>query len=365
MTGHPVRTGLVPAPITVPITAPTTAPTTAPITAPTTAPITVPITVLTGTALPTAAWSAWSCVVRLVVSDPSALRPAAADLQALMNRVERAASRFQVSSELSRANANAGRPTVVSRTLVELVTTALGAASQSSGAVDPTLGADLDRIGYDRDISLIGDSESAVRPASPFRPSWRDVGLDPTFGLLTVPRGCALDLGATAKAQTADWAAAQLARRYACPVLVEIGGDVAVAGDKTDWQLTVAERNGDHGQQITVRGGGVATSTTTVRRWRRGADLVSHLIDPATGSPAAGRWRTASVAADSCVHANTCSTAAIVLGDEAMSWLTEQRVAARLVDRAGQVVTLGGWPQDQPPGDAARVQRHLVRTWTC
>jgi thiamine biosynthesis lipoprotein len=57
-----------------------------------------------------------------------------------------------------------------------------------------------------------------------------------------------------------------------------------------------------------------------------------------------GRWRTASVAADSAEHANTCSTAALVLGDGALSWLTGQRVAARLVDRDGGIVTIGGWP---------------------
>jgi thiamine biosynthesis lipoprotein len=50
------------------------------------------------------------------------------------------------------------------------------------------------------------------------------------------------------------------------------------------------------------------------------------------------------VAADSAEHANTCSTAALVLGDGALSWLTGQRVAARLVDRDGGIVTIGGWP---------------------
>jgi thiamine biosynthesis lipoprotein len=255
---------------------------------------------------------------------------------------------------------------VVSQTLVELVGAALDAASQSSGAVDPTLGADLDRIGYDRDITFVGDSEHPVLPAPAARPSWRDVGLDRTFGLLTVPRGCALDLGAIAKAQTSDWAAAQLRRRYGCDVLVEIGGDVSVAGDKTDWQLTVAERGGDRGQQISLGRGGLATSTTTVRRWRRGGDPVNHLVDPATGSPAAGRWRTASVAADSCVRANTGSTAAIVLGDNAMPWLTELGVAARLVDRAGQVVTVGGWPPDQPSSGQARLtDRNPTGTRPC
>lgn len=43
---------------------------------------------------------------------------------------------------------------------------------------------------------------------------------------------------------TADWAAERLHHRYGCDVLVEIGGDLAVAGTKTDWQVQVAERGG-------------------------------------------------------------------------------------------------------------------------
>ncbi|MGX7681913.1 FAD:protein FMN transferase [Jatrophihabitans sp. DSM 45814] len=309
--------------------------------------------------LPTATWSEWSCLVRLVVSDPRALEPAVADLQALMHRVDRAASRFRIDSELNWANVNNGRPVAVSRTLVNLVETALGEASRSSGAVDPTLGRDIVRLGYDRDITLIGDSDLPVEPRpgngsaaadDEYRQSgWRDVKLDRFAGLLTVPTGCALDLGATAKAQTADWAAEDLRDRYDCDVLVEIGGDIAVAntsrsGRRGSWQIAVAEKAGGPGQQVTLAAGGLATSSTVIRRWQRGDVEISHIIDPASGRSAAGRWRTVTVCADSATHANTCSTAAIVLGDEALIWLRTQRVAARLVDRTGAVVTIGGWP---------------------
>jgi thiamine biosynthesis lipoprotein len=296
---------------------------------------------------PTAIWSNWSCLVRLVVTDPTALLPAAAQLEAMMARVEGAASRFQIDSELNWANANAGRPVAISRTLVNLVDTALGEASRSSGAVDPTIGRDLVRIGYDRDIHLIGDSHEAVPDAPQGRPTWRDVKLDRFAGLLTVPAGCALDLGASAKARTADWAAADLHDRFGCDVLVEIGGDLAVAGRKRDWQVTVAERGGElgpHSQQVSLSSGGMATSTTTIRRWQRADAEINHIIDPVSGNTAGGPWRTVTVAAASATHANTCSTAAIVLGHNALAWVRGQGVAARLIDRSGEIVTVGGWP---------------------
>ncbi len=295
-------------------------------------------------ALPTAIWSDWSCLVRLVVTGEHALEPASLQLQALMGQVERAASRFRSDSELCRANANAGRPVAISRTLSRLVDGALGAARRTNGAVDPTLGRDLVRLGYDRDITLIGDRTAEAAPRSADRGRWRDVRLDRTSDLLTVPAGTALDLGATAKAQTADWAATAIAQRYGCSVLVEIGGDLAVAGAKDDWQVTVAERGGGAGQRLRVHRGGVATSTTTVRHWRAGGAQLHHIVDPATGAPATGRWRTATVAAADALQANTCSTAAIVLGHDAVDWLSTQPVAARLVDRDGAISTVGGWP---------------------
>jgi len=290
----------------------------------------------------TATWSDWSCLVRLVVTDPAALELAAIDLRKLMRQVEGAASRFQLDSDLNWANANAGRPIAVSHTLVRLVETALGEASRSGGAVDLTLGRDLERIGYDRDFRLVADSDEPV-DSRIRRADWRDVRLDTVTGLLTVPRRTALDLGASAKAQTVDWAATELAGRYGCGVLVEIGGDVAVAGDRT-WQLTVAEKAGSSGQQVAMHSGGIATSTTVVRTWQRAGERMHHILDPATGLPAAGCWRTASVAASSATHANTCATATIVLGDAGLPWLVGQQVAARLVDRAGAVTTIGGWP---------------------
>jgi thiamine biosynthesis lipoprotein len=164
-------------------------------------------------------------------------------------------------------------------------------------------------------------------------------------GLLTVPVGTALDLGATAKAWTADRAAHQLATRYDTAVLVELGGDLAVAGARPDgWCIRVAEREGEDGQLVLVRSGGLATSTTTVRTWRHEGRDVHHLVDPRTGRPTDGPWRTATVAAPTALAANVASTAAIVEGTDAPAGLAAQGLAARLMARDGAVTTTAGWP---------------------
>ena len=85
------------------------------------------------------------------------------------------------------------------------------------------------------------------------------------------------------------------------------------------------------------------------RRWLRGDQLIHHIIDPRRGLPAASPWRTVTVAAPTCVQANIASTASIVRGRPALSWLRRLGVAARLVDSTGQVTTVGSWPD--PDGD--------------
>src|ERR1700712_4794224 len=90
--------------------------------------------------LGTVTFGAWSCTVRLVMGNERGLDLATTDLVNLLARVEVAASRFRIDSELSRANALAGRPVPVSRLLTDLVGAALDAAARTDGAVDPTLG---------------------------------------------------------------------------------------------------------------------------------------------------------------------------------------------------------------------------------
>ena len=108
--------------------------------------------------------------------------------------------------------------------------------------------------------------------------------------------------------------------------------------------MRVAERADGPGQVVVLRHGGLTTSTTTVRHWQRGGLNVHHIIDPRTGAPADGPWRTASVYAPTALAANVASTAAIVLGENAVEWLTSRNFAARLVGADGQVHTTAGWP---------------------
>jgi thiamine biosynthesis lipoprotein len=186
-------------------------------------------------------------------------------------------------------------------------------------------------------------------------PGWQAIQFDAANRLVRLPRGVELDLGATAKALASDLAAAAaMAAAGSGGVLVSLGGDIAVAGEAPDggWPVQISEdsaapiRAGE--EVIAIKAGGIATSSTTVRRWMRGDVLLHHIIDPATGLPAAGPWRTVTVVAGTCVDANIASTAAVVMGTEAVSWLESRRLPARLVDGRGEVQRVGGWPVPEP-----------------
>jgi thiamine biosynthesis lipoprotein len=310
-----------------------------------------------------AAWQALGTSVHLLVTDlqalPSARRMLTEDLAAL----DAACSRFRADSEivaLDRAPADGrGRtgPVRISPLLAEALAVALRAARLTDGDVDPTVGGALSAAGYDRDFALVRPDGPPVRLTVRSVPGWREVELDEAAGLVSLPSGVQLDLGATAKAWAADRAAARIGAELGCGVLVNLGGDIAVAGvtPPGGWRIRVQDVTGQPEDPpagpsavISIHSGGLATSSTAARRWRRGGDVLHHILDPRSGLPAAPVWRTVSVAAATCTDANAASTAAIIRGEAALAWLAGLRLPARLVAESGAVVTLGGWPPEQP-----------------
>jgi thiamine biosynthesis lipoprotein len=271
----------------------------------------------------TAGWAAIGTTAVVRVAEPVNLPVATRILQDELARIDRAASSYRLDSDLAKLISRAGEVVAVSDALHEAVAVAVAAAAASDGLVDPTLGAE---------------------------PGWRDIEL--LDWALRIPAGTILDLGATAKALAADRAAAAIAQATGgAGVLVSLGGDIAVAGDspRDGWPVHVTDdhRSGPDapGQTVTLFSGALATSGTTVRRGPGG--LGHHIIDPRTWRPADGPWRTASVTAANCVDANTASTAAIILGEQAPEWLEDHGLSARLVDYGGSVVTVGGWPESE------------------
>jgi thiamine biosynthesis lipoprotein len=300
--------------------------------------------------LPAARFPALGSSAVVLTTDAAALDDAVARVTEQIAAIDQACSRFRDDSELSALNRAAGRALVVSPLLLRAIQVARRAASQTDGLVDPTVGATLVALGYDRDFRSVPPTGPELRGSISRPVPWRRIEVDAERSQVRLPKGTSLDLGATAKALAVDLAVEAAAKDRDNGVLVSIGGDLAVAGSPPDggWPVLVTDdhaRDDDpDGQTIKLIGGALATSGTTVRQWTRGERPLHHVIDPRTGEPAQVHWRTVSVAAATCVDANIAATAAIVLGLFAPAWLEERGLPARLVSPSGTVVHVAGWP---------------------
>lgn len=295
-------------------------------------------------------WRLWTVDARLVVTDPAALEQAIETCRRITEEVDELASRFRADSLVRRLELTGADQTPIPAVFSALLREALAAAELTDGDLDPTLGRAMQALGRPAASTSThtlddGTRLALVDPA----PMWRRIRLDTTRDLLTMPAGVLIDLGATAKAQTADWCARAIAEQTGSGVLVSLGGDLATAGPGPDggWQVHVQDLPDDPEQVVTLRPGlALATSSVQKRRWTTSGQAAHHILDPRTLTPAPLAWRSVTVAAPSATLANTLSTASLVRGRRALRLLADHGLPARLVDLDGQVTALNGWPSE-------------------
>ena len=285
----------------------------------------------------------WRTTLRLLVRadiDPAHLQRFLLDEAA---RLEESVSRFRDDSELSAVNRRPGQWVEVSWYFVSVLTAAIEAAEATDGLVDPALGGHVDAAGY-----RTWRADGASTPEWPGIPHglWQGIEIEPGSGAawVRIPPGAQLDLGAIAKAWLADRLAEQL-WRTGHPALADIGGDIRAIGADPQWVLDVDTGGVRTGSvPFAVPDAGLATSGTDRRQWRgAGGRRRHHIIDPRTGDSAVTPWRTASVLAATAQQANAASTAAVILGEQAPSWLASLGVDGLLVSDEG-AVAVGRWP---------------------
>ena len=247
--------------------------------------------VMTGAAK--VAWSALGTTAEVVVTDADALSRRIARCWPRWPRSTRPAAASGRTPSWSRSTARPAGPCRSARCSARRSTSPWRRRGAAAESVDPTVGAALLAAGYDDDFARLPADGPADRGAPRARLARRSAATA-TPGTVTVPRGVQIDLGATAKALAADRAARAAA--LAAPgvgVLVSLGGDVAVAGPPPGdgWPVGVADdhRDGRPAATVLLREGGLATSSVTQRRWRRGGRVMHHILDPRTGAPVAPR----------------------------------------------------------------------------
>jgi thiamine biosynthesis lipoprotein len=247
--------------------------------------------------------------------------------EAEFHRLERLLTRFDPGSELSRLNEN--RFIEAGTDLVEVVELALAGREATGGRFDPTVHDALVEAGYDRTFDELPGDGPAPAAGSPCGGTVRVNG-----NMIELEDGVRLDLGGIGKGYAAEKAATILAA--AGPCLVNAGGDIALRD--IGWTIAVQPQ-----LTLELEGGGLATSGRDRRAWQRDGRELHHLIDPATGEPAACDLLRATVVAPDAIQAEIWAKALFLAGSHAAAAEADaQRLPCVLVTRSGEIRLAGG-----------------------
>ena len=236
------------------------------------------------------------------------------DVEAVLARIDRAASTWRDDSDASRFNrAAAGEWVAVSKDLVTLVETAREIHEQSEGAFDITVGPLVQLwAGGVPSAAVIAETRGCVgMRLVESRPATAEAGA----ALRKSQAGVEIDLSGIAPGYAVDRIGERLLELGSPAHLVELGGEVRAWGQPSEgrsWRVRLRDVDDGRGQPQEIDlAAGIAVATSTCRPGRSP-------IDPRTGRPVASisgsSGRTATVRSASCATADAWAVAAIVLG---------------------------------------------------
>ena len=278
------------------------------------------------------------------------------DASAHLRELEARWSRFEPASEISRLNTSAGASLVVSAPTVALIELGIEGWRVTNGYFDPTVFGDVVRAGYDRSFCEITE-QTACSATSSFRRGCDGIDVDPSSSTVRLPAGVAVDPGGIGKGLAADLVIDALGAAGAEGALVNVGGDVRVAGASpaAGWVIELSQAGSSRPRE-TVRliDGAVATSATAYRSWFRSGTRKHHLIDPRTGEPIDNDIVSVSVATARGWQADVLTKAIFVAG------VRDGLELADALDAAALIMTADGVRHANPPWcDLATPQRPL------
>lgn len=264
-----------------------------------------------------------------------------------LHQLERRWSRFVPTSELSELNRAGGHARTVTPDTLRLVESMVRAWRATDGAFDPTLLVPIVGLGYaaSRDGETLRTSLSAdARTVGDVE----RIAIDRQEREVRLPCGTVIDPGGIGKGLAADIVAGEMLAAGCSGALVEIGGDVSIAGAAPmsgGWSVTIPSLDRPDADCVAhLDSGGVATSATRKRSWIHDGMRHHHLLDPASRTPTTGDVVACTVIASTGAWAETFTKVAFVRGVDAALAVYECRALAGAITTAdGAVHTSSRW----------------------
>lgn len=242
-------------------------------------------------------------------------------------------SRTKEGSEIYQINHAAGEWTMVSDETINLIQAALDYCQMTAGEIDITIAPVKDLWDFseteDRDMPPTSDIEQKLTHVG-----YSLVEIKGNKVRLNDPEA-AIDLGFIAKGYIADHIRAFLLENGVKSALINLGGNIAVIGEKPDgnaFQIGVQKPFAPAGTYCTtVSSSQKITGTSSVvtsgiyeRCFEYNGKLYHHIIDTETGMPAQTDLAGVTIITDSSLHADALSTTCLLLGlDRGVSYIED------------------------------------------
>jgi FAD:protein FMN transferase len=228
-------------------------------------------------------------------------------------------TRFSETSELMALNRSSGEWVSVSAELYGLVHEAYGYNAETKGLFDPSILGALEGAGYDKSMDEIrARGAGSARVPGPVRIDFQETEFNPATSAIRLPHGLRIDLGGIAKGWIAERAAHVLVE-FSDACAVNAGGDLFAIGlpaAESAWDIGLEDPRDERATLAALRvgPGAVATSSIAKRRWQQGAQMMHHLIDPRTASPAQTDWLSVTAIAPHATTAEVFAKALLIAG---------------------------------------------------
>lgn len=261
--------------------------------------------------------------------------------------IDHALSNYRDDSELSRFNNEpVGEWIALGGDLYSVLKSSQRISEQSDGVFDVTVAPLVELWGFGRNRKegfIPSDAEIANAKAMV---DFHQLEIDPLRPRAKKHRALAVDVNGIAQGYTVDRLADVLSEAGCSDFLVEVGGELRLAGHNAAqnlWRIGIekpADDLGEAEQTLRASGVGVTTAGDYHDYFEKDGVRYSHTIDPRTGKPIAHKLASVTVVAQNATLADGWDTALEVLGPDAgFDVARKNNIAAFFIVREGDHFT--------------------------